>query len=55
MKCDTCGREVTVVKRVVIYKDYDRINARPVYNCQKCFDKKEREKPYCQKETGKDA
>ena len=55
MKCDTCGRETRLIKRVVIYKDYDKSNARPVYNCQECFEKKEKAKPYYQKKTGKDA
>jgi DNA-directed RNA polymerase subunit RPC12/RpoP len=39
-KCDTCGKEVQEVKRVVIRKDYDRSRANPVYNCPECFEKK---------------
>ena len=39
-KCDTCGKEVEVVRRVVIRKDYDRSKANPVYNCPDCYEKK---------------
>ena len=46
MKCDTCGREVTEVRRVVLAKNYDRTRSKPVYNCPECFDAKERTKPY---------
>lgn len=46
MKCDTCGKEVTEVDRVLIYKDYDKTGAKPIYNCKECFEKKERTKPY---------
>jgi len=42
VKCDTCGKEVTEVDRVVIYKNYDRTRAKPFYNCRECFEKKER-------------
>ena len=44
MQCDTCKQESPVVMRVVIAKDYNRILARPVYNCPVCFEKKERSK-----------
>ena len=44
MKCDTCQRDVPVVMRVVIAKDYNRTLARPIYNCPSCFEKKEQEK-----------
>ena len=44
MKCDTCQQESPTVMRVVVAKDYNRILARPVYNCPTCFEKKEREK-----------
>lgn len=40
MKCDTCGREVQVVKRVVIRENYDRTLSRAVYNCPDCYQKK---------------
>ena len=46
MKCDTCGKEAQEVLRVVVYKDYDRMLARPIYNCRECFDKKEQKKSY---------
>ena len=41
MKCDTCKQESHVVMRVVIDKDYNRVLARPLYNCPACFEKKE--------------
>lgn len=48
MRCETCGKEVPEVRRVVIYKDYDRTRAVALYNCLECFDKKERAKTYNQ-------
>ena len=42
-KCDTCGKEVQEVKRVVIRKDYDRSRSNPIYNCAECFEKKRSE------------
>ena len=44
MKCDTCGKEVEEVRRVVVDKGYDRALAKPLYNCAECYDKKERSK-----------
>ena len=44
MKCDTCGKEVKEVKRVVVDKGYDRVLAKPLYNCPECYEKKERSK-----------
>ena len=44
VKCDTCGKAVSEVERVVIYKNYDRTRAKPIYNCRECFEKKEKEK-----------
>ena len=44
MKCDTCQKEVSEVLRVVINKDYDRMLARPLYNCRACFEQKEQSK-----------
>jgi len=46
MKCDTCQQDVPLVMRVVVAKGYNRILARPVYNCPACFEKKEQTKPY---------
>ena len=46
MKCDTCKKEVPEVMRVVISKDYDRMMARPIYNCRDCFEAKEKTKTY---------
>ena len=44
MRCDTCKQESPMLMRVVVDKDYNRILARPVYNCPACFDKKEQTK-----------
>ena len=41
MKCDTCGKEVLKVKRIVLEKGYDRTQARAIYNCEECYRKKE--------------
>lgn len=41
MKCDTCGKEVAEVSRVVVDADYDRSMARALYNCPACYTKKE--------------
>ena len=40
LKCDTCGKETAVVSRVVVDAGYNRANARPVYNCPECYEKK---------------
>lgn len=44
MKCDTCGKETSQVRRVIVDKDYDRVLAKPLYNCPDCFAKKEASK-----------
>ena len=44
MKCDTCGKEAVQVRRVVVDEDYDRMLAKPLYNCPECFQKKEASK-----------
>jgi len=41
MKCETCGKDVTKVKRIVLEKGYDRIQAKAIYNCEECYRKKE--------------
>ena len=41
MQCDTCQQDTPIVMRVVVDKDYNRMLARPVYNCPSCFAKKE--------------
>ena len=46
MKCDTCKQESDMVLRVVIAKDYNRSLARPIFNCQKCFERKEQSKGF---------
>jgi hypothetical protein len=44
LRCDTCGRLTTVVSRVVIDRGYDRSNARPLWNCPECYERKNRER-----------
>lgn len=53
MRCDTCQRDVPVVMRVVVAKDYNRALARPMYNCPECYQTKEQSKrgSRTQKET----
>jgi uncharacterized Zn finger protein len=41
MKCDTCGKETSEVRRVVIDSGYDRTLSRAMYNCPACYDQKE--------------
>jgi hypothetical protein len=33
-----------MLMRVVIAKDYNRVLARPIFNCQSCFEQKEQSK-----------
>jgi hypothetical protein len=40
LKCDTCGKETPTVSRVVVDSGYNRANARPLYNCPECYEKK---------------
>jgi len=44
LRCDTCGRPATTVARVVVEAGYNRANARPLYNCPECYEKKNRER-----------
>lgn len=44
MICDTCGRESERVARVVIDQGYNRLLAKPLWNCPECFEKKEQER-----------
>jgi uncharacterized Zn finger protein len=44
LKCDTCGRETDTVSRVVVDAGYNRANARPLYNCPECYEKKLQER-----------
>jgi len=44
MTCDTCGRQVTWVSRVVIDRGYNRADAKPLWNCSDCFQRKEQER-----------
>ncbi len=41
MKCDTCGKESAEVRRVIVDAGYDRVLAKPIYNCPDCYSKKE--------------
>lgn len=40
LKCDTCGKLTPTVSRVVVDAGYNRANARPLYNCPECYEKK---------------
>jgi hypothetical protein len=44
LRCDTCGRLTPTVSRVVVEAGYNRANARPLYNCPDCYEKKNRER-----------
>ncbi len=44
LTCDTCGRPTPVVSRVVVDAGYNRANARPLYNCPECYEKKLKER-----------
>jgi uncharacterized protein with PIN domain len=44
LRCDTCGRPAATVARVVVEAGYNRANARPIYNCPECYEKKNRER-----------
>jgi hypothetical protein len=44
IRCDTCGKEVMVVARVVIDSGYNRSLSKPIYNCPECFQKKEQQR-----------
>jgi NAD-dependent SIR2 family protein deacetylase len=44
LRCDTCGRETDTVSRVVVDAGYNRANARAIYNCPDCYQKKLRER-----------
>ena len=41
VRCDTCGKMVSTVSRVVIDDGYDRSMSKAIYNCPDCFAKKE--------------
>jgi hypothetical protein len=40
LRCDTCGKLTPTVSRVVVDAGYNRANARPIYNCPECYEKK---------------
>ncbi len=44
LRCDTCGKPSKTVSRVVVDSGYNRANARPLYNCPECYEKKLRER-----------
>lgn len=53
LRCDTCGRPATTVARVVVEAGYNRANARPLYNCPECYEKKNRERLANQQPPGR--
>ena len=53
LRCDTCGRETTTVARVVVEAGYNRANARPLYNCPECYEKKNRERQASKQTSGR--
>lgn len=44
MQCDTCHRDVPLVQRVVVEQDYNRMLAKPLYNCPACFEAKQQDR-----------
>lgn len=44
VRCDTCGKRVASVSRVVIDDGYDRSMSKALYNCPECFTKKEQKR-----------
>ena len=52
MRCDTCGKEVKEVSRVVVDEGYDRTLARALYNCPECYAKKEEAKSKARPKPG---
>lgn len=46
LRCDFCGKEVKVVKRIAIDKGYDRLSIKHQikYACEECSTRKERER-----------
>ncbi len=52
LHCDTCGKPVTSVARVVIDQEYDRSMSRALYNCPECFKKKEEERHHRLNQAG---
>ena len=44
LRCDTCGKPTPTVSRVVVDVGYNRANARAMYNCPECYEKKLQER-----------
>lgn len=46
LRCDFCGADADIVKRVAIDKGYDRLTVRHEkrYACKSCSEKKEKER-----------
>ena len=42
--CDFCGFEVSIVRRVVLDGDYDRMMNKALYACVDCSEQKEKER-----------
>jgi hypothetical protein len=51
LRCDTCGKLAPRVSRVVIDRGYNRANARPLWNCPECFERKNRERLAAQRQA----
>ena len=54
LRCDTCGRPTETVSRVVVDAGYNRANARPVYNCPECYEKKLQERREKEQQSGQE-
>ena len=44
MKCDTCGIEAKTLKRLVLCGEYNALIKLPLWNCKKCYDRKNRDR-----------
>ncbi|HEX9842232.1 MAG TPA: hypothetical protein VGC20_05755 [bacterium] len=50
LRCDTCGKPSARLSRVVIDEGYNRADARPIWNCPECYERKNQERR--QRESG---
>ena len=44
MKCDTCGKENKQLKRLVLYKEYEALTKKPLWNCELCYEHKNKKR-----------
>ena len=42
MRCDTCGAEAENLRRDVLDDTYNALNKPPLWNCEKCYEDKRR-------------